>query len=168
MIVALTLLGLLAFLCQEFIKGIENVSFKISYLSIWKLIKFQIIHNLQRNISKIRHFKFLIVSLLLISFILIIISLIGATQTFEFQKSFWHPSTPPLGLEYVLLAVLLFALHLGILVVVDIVQKKFHHHEMRSQIYKENMNLNVVSSYQTRPHSMKIPDIELPPPPSKF
>ncbi|CAG9798929.1 unnamed protein product [Chironomus riparius] len=145
MIVALTLLGLLAFLCQDFIKGVEN-----------------------RTNAKVRNFKVLIACLLLLSFIFVIISLIGATQTFEFQKSFWHPSTPPLGLQYVLFAVLLFALHFAILVVVDIIQKKFHHYEMRSQIYKENMNLNVVSSYQARPHSMKIPDIELPPPPSKF
>ena len=167
MIVSLTLLGLLAFLCQDFIKGVENVSFTIYHYIVHNDINFAY-HNLQRNNAKIRNFKFLMAGLLLLSFILIIISLIGATQTFEFQKSFWHPSTPPLSLVYVLLAVLLFALHFGILVVVDIIQKKFHHYEMRSQIYKENMNLNVVSSYQTRPHSMKIPDIKLPPPPSKF
>jgi hypothetical protein len=61
--------------------------------------------------------------------------------------------------------------HIVILVIVDIIHKKFNHFEMRKEIYRENSNLNIVS-YQPRPHRevhMRVPEIELPPPPpSKY
>ncbi|KAG5675882.1 hypothetical protein PVAND_005748 [Polypedilum vanderplanki] len=145
MIVSLTVVGIFAFITQNFIKGVEN-----------------------RNIPKVRHFKFLIWFLLFLSFISLIIALIGATKTFDYQKSFDKPSTPPLGLEYVVLAIALFFFHFTILIIVDIIHKKFNHYEIREQIYKENLNLTVVSSYQPRKIQMKVPEIELPPPPSKF
>lgn len=106
----------------------------------------------------------------ILGFLSLIISLVGSTQTFSFQEGYKSPSTlPPLGLEYVIISLVLLTLHVAIFVVVDIVKKKFNHFEMRREIYKENSNINIVS-YQprTREIQMKIPDIELPPPPSKY
>jgi hypothetical protein len=107
----------------------------------------------------------------ILSFLSLIIALVGSTQTFRFQENFKSPSTPPpLGLEFVIIALVLLSLHIAIFVIVDIVHKKFNHIEMRREIYKENSNINIVS-YQPRPREihMKVPDIELPPPPpSKY
>lgn len=125
----------------------------------------------QRDIPKIRHFKFLIIFFLVLSFAVLILALIGATQTFNYQNSFEKPSAPPLGIEYVFFAIGDIAIHVTIFIIVDIIHKKFKHFEIRREIYKENSNLNVVASYQPHPRSnvhMRIPEIELPPPPSKF
>ena len=167
MIISLTVVTVLAYLSLDFIKGVENVKFH--HFNLKSSLKFST--QFQSNIPKVRRFKYLVAFLVLFSFGLLILSLIGATQTFKFQQKWDRPSAPPLGLEFVLLAIAIFALHFTILIIVDIIHKKFSHYELRSQIYKENMNLNVVSSYQPPARQtlhMRVPEIELPPPPSKF
>lgn len=70
---------------------------------------------------------------------------------------------PPLGLEYVIIAIILLSIHIGIFIIIDIIHKKFNHFELRREIYKENSNINIVS-FKPRPREihMKVPDIELP------
>lgn len=78
-------------------------------------------------------------------------------------------NSPPLGLQFVAIALVILSLHIAILVIIDIIHKKFNIIEMRREIYKENSNVNIVS-LQPRPRGVhiRIPEIDLPPPPPKF